>query len=78
MIAPGPSSRRASATAMSSWPEMHAISVRGERHIDTVVDDERHVERRERRFDRARLFHHDTGFAHLVAQLNKRRAALGA
>ncbi len=35
-------------------PEMHAVGAGGERHIDAIVDDQRHAERRQRLFDRPR------------------------
>ena len=58
--------------------EMNAVGSCGKRHIDTVIDDERHVERLKRRFDRPRLLDHGAGFDLLIAQLNERRAARGA
>ena len=59
-------------------PDMDAVGTGGERNIDAVVDDESRTERRQRLFDRPRLFHHGAGVAVLVAQLNERRAALRA
>src|ERR1700691_1218932 len=57
---------------------MDTVGAGGKRHSDAVVDDERHVERRQRLFDRASSFDHGAGFAELVTQLNERRAALRA
>src|SRR6185437_1733676 len=58
--------------------EMHAVSTRRERHVDPVVDHERHGEWRQCLFDGARFVDHGARFAVLVAQLNERRTALGA
>ena len=57
-------------------PDMHAVGAGGERHIDPVVDEERHCGR-QRGLDRARALDHRAGLAHLVAQLHERRAARG-
>ncbi len=58
-------------------PDMHAVGAGGERHVDAVVDDERHRERRQRRLDRAGRRDHRPRFAALVAQLQQSRPALG-
>ena len=50
---------------------MHAVGPRRERHIDPVVDDERHAEWRERGLQGARLFDHVSSVVHLVAQLHE-------
>ena len=57
---------------------MHAVGFGGERHVDAIVDDERHVKRRQRLFDRPRLLDHGARLADLIAQLDERGAALGA
>ena len=56
---------------------MHAVGACRQRHIDAIVDHQRHAERRERRLDGARALDHDARVALLVAQLHQRRAALG-
>ena len=58
-------------------PDMGAVGIGGERHVDAIVDQERHVERRERCLDGTRGLDHRPGFAALVAQLHERRAAGG-
>jgi hypothetical protein len=52
---------------------MHAGRSRRERHIDPIIDDERHAERRQRGLERAGLLDHASGVVHLVAQLHQRR-----
>ncbi len=56
---------------------MHAVGAYRERDIDAVVDNERHVERRQRRLDRARGGDHRARVVVLVAQLHQGRAASG-
>src|SRR6185312_16275169 len=57
--------------------EMHAIGSRGQRHVEAVVDDERHTKRSQRLFDGARRCDHGARLAVLVAQLHERGAAFG-
>ncbi len=66
-MASGPSSRRASAGAMSSQPMWTALALNCERHVHPVVDDERHAAKR--RLDRARALDHEARIAKLVAKL---------
>ena len=54
---------------------MHAVGLRRERHVDPVVDQERHAERHERRLHRARGLDHGARIAALVPELNQCRAA---
>src|SRR5258708_19030511 len=54
---------------------MNAVRICRERHVDPVVDNQRHIERRQRRLEGAHLFDHAGGVTHLVAQLHKRCAA---
>ena len=58
-------------------PEMHAVGTRRQRDIDAVVDDERHVEWRQRRLDRPRGGDHRPRVVLLVAQLHQGGAARG-
>ena len=61
---------------MSSGPICTPSALRGERHVDAIIDDERNAERGERGLDRARRRDHRPGVALLVAQLHERRPAL--
>ena len=54
---------------------MDPVSFRSHRHIDPIVDDQRHAERCQRGLERARLRDHRGGVMHLVTQLHQRRAA---
>ena len=58
-------------------PDMHAVGTRHQRHVDTIVDHQRHPKRRERRLDRAGALDHHAGVARLVAELHQGRSALG-
>ena len=62
---------------MSSWPTWTPSAPIAKRDVDAIVDHQRHAQRRQRRLDRARPLDHDAGVAHLVAQLDQRRAAFG-
>src|SRR6185312_6060442 len=55
-------------------PDMHAVGFGGERHVDAVIDQQRHTGRRERRLQGARLLDHGARAAKLVAQLHQRGA----
>ena len=57
-------------------PDMHAVGACNHRHIDAVVDHQRHAERRERRLDGAGALDHDAGVALLIPQLHQCCAAL--
>ena len=56
-------------------PDMHAVGLGGQRHVDAIVHDQRHAGTGERRLDGARLLDHAPRRAVLVAQLDQRRAA---
>jgi hypothetical protein len=58
--------------------DMHTVGFCGKRHIDAVVDHERHAQRRERFLDRPCRLDHLPSLADFVAQLNERRAAFRA
>ena len=77
-MAPRPRSRRASSTAMSSWPRCTpsapAASATSTRSLTTSGT----PNGASACLDRARRLDHGAGLAHLVAQLHERRAALGA
>ncbi len=54
---------------------MHAVGLGRQRHIDAIVDHQRHAGSGEHRMNRARLLDHPPRRAMLVAQLDQRRAA---
>ena len=55
---------------------MHAVGAGGERNVDAVIDEQRNVERRERRLDGAGALDHGARVAALVAKLDQRRTTL--
>ena len=54
--------------------DVDAVGARGQRHVDTVVDQQRDLRRRQHAAQGARLLHHGAGGGMLVAQLHQRRA----
>src|SRR5215813_10956231 len=57
-------------------PDMRAVGAGRERNVDTIVDQQRYAERRQRRLDRPRAIDHASRISVLVPQLHQRRAAL--
>ena len=57
--------------------DMHAVGAGGQRHVDAIIDHERHLKRRERGLDRACLLHHRPRFPTLITQLDQGRSAGG-
>jgi hypothetical protein len=55
---------------------MDAVGAGGERDVDAIIDQQRDVERRERRLDGARELDHGARVAALVAKLDERRTTL--